>query len=164
MNKIVLPSRSFQTLLQTLTESPGKTLYCRLGIDKQKDVTNYLLREIIDSETEIRGRYIIVSTTTEFISISDWLTNHPDTGAIGYLIFGKNDCEGHWWGAITEKSGDLVPIREILLVGSEMLRLKMSTFSKEDQEVTHSLDTPIFRRFSRTIGAIGKETWQRLTG
>ena len=108
---IVFPRFLFQKMLFLLAESPQRIVMSKLGIAEQKGDVRYLVRSIepANSRKKLSGRYISVSTTAEFFSLSDWITNLPDPNVVGYLILGRENCEGHWWGAMTDSSGDMLP-------------------------------------------------------
>lgn len=164
---LVFPRSHFQSLLLRLSDSPLEVLRCRVGMYRFQDETRYLVRTIESTRPleKILGRFIYISTTEKPFSFSDFITNFPEIkGIIGYLILGREKNEGYWWGAINEDNADLLPISEILLIGSEMPILKMSPFSdKKAEEQLQYIDQSILHQWSRTIGALGKTSWQRLT-
>ena len=88
----------------------------------------------------------------------------PD--CLGVLLLGRNQQRGRALGAVRLPAQDLTPVHSLRLVGPGMLRINLQRapwpeWSSQAGEEPHQ---DLSERWSRTIGALGFDVWQRLIG
>jgi hypothetical protein len=173
---LVFPLPFFRDLLRRLGERPGMEVLCPVGLNILEDEVQYLVRGIYDARRETphlhAHRYIWISTTKQPLSEFSPAGEFKDLEPLGYLVVEIGEAKGMLRGAVTSpgyrsvsKLAEPVPFHRLLLVGPGMHELKLN-HSKSGREEIPQLNRgapPSLERWSRTIGALGPRTWQRLS-
>ena len=154
--ELVFPIPYFQKLLQWLAEAPDRPCFCEVGHHRLESKIRYLARGIDrhpgnDAQDSIR---ILLTMDTEHLTHLRVPANR-----FGQLTLGGGSAQGQWRGRIRTSSGDVEPLDSILLVGPGMHRLRAADVQEETAVIPVQ---KVYERFSRTIGAWGVRTWQRL--
>lgn len=169
-NRLVLPLPFFRNILLKLAEFPDTLFYFPVGIHQRKlSGICYLARgsELVTTPN-LPGRYFCVSASADSLSLGDWVGLDPSPATGRLVLASGKDIVGNWWGAVVDAKGDLQPLHELALIGSQMPVLAMSEWQSISKN-TASVDIPsggieaqYYHLWSRTIGALGRETWQTL--
>ena len=173
---LVFPLSYFRDLLRRLRERPGIGVLCPVGLNTLEDEVQYLVRGIYDAHMKTSHlhahRYIWISTTEQPLSEPSPSGEFKDLEPLGHLIVGIGEAKGMLWGVVTSPDyrpvstlTEPVPLHRLLLVGPGMHELKLN-HSKSGREEIPRLNrgtSPSLERWSRTIGALGPHTWQRLS-
>lgn len=162
LRRIVIPRIWLSRLLSRLAERPDRALFCQTGFHFDNERISYLIRspEPAYSVENMVGRCFCLSTVARPVALSDVIKSLDGMPCdMGYLILGMGMATGLVWGFWREKSGDIAPIEEIILVGHQM---PVIPIQPEGVAKAADIAPDILHRWSRTIGALGISTWKRL--
>lgn len=163
--RVVFPIPLLSDLLKTLVQQPQATLYCPIGVHSDTENFSYLPRpaNLRDFYRPPVGRYMAVSSTDSDLTFADWVTVGVPSGAAAHVVLGRGECRGRWWG-MAINGGDMLPIYDIVLAGSQMSQISNAAIYSGGEPVSQpiALNCEWVQRWSRTIGAMGHSAWRRL--
>jgi hypothetical protein len=158
-NVVVFPASLFVQVLCLLAEAEARPVYCAVGHCRRAERRQLLVRGV-SQEIPRYGPYLVVRTVRERVDVTRWLSLLPD-GAIGAMALWPES--GDYWGVVNGDNGDLLPLDKILLAGPRMDVFGMSALDSESGTEAQEIPPAVAQQFSRTVRALGMETWEKLT-
>lgn len=155
MNQLTFPFYLFHQYLGDLMRHRRQALRCPIGAS-----VNSRSIELIAAHPQAETkRGLLLSTVDTFQELSVL-----DTDTEGALFVGRGQQRGRARGFIRLSSGQIAPIHRLCLVGPGMHTVALSTeqaalVTEDDEAEEAQMDS-----WSRTIGALGAEAFQRLVG
>jgi len=150
MQDLTVAVPMFYRYLHDLMQRPPGPVRCPVGVSRYTDHLE-LLGAVPGSAV---GREVLISWTETF-----QVPHVLPTDCAGVLLLGQDWQRGRARGAIRLPSHTLAPLHRLRLVGPGMHVIAL----QEAMPGARSQTGPL-QRWSRTIGALGQEAWQRLIG
>ncbi len=173
---VVFPPRHLRRIIERLLESPPQPVRCSVGIAHLPDGVQYLVRDSPDSITPYqngsRTQCLMVSVTAREPDENTLNSPLQSEAALAHLVFGQGAMEGQIWGRAKmipgsneNHSRSWAAIDGILLPGPgfDLLQVNSPPSSASSDRRPAALLSGQRERWSRTIGALGLQVWQRLT-
>jgi len=157
MHRITFPLPVFRHCLHTLQQRPSSPLRHPIGVSRWARHIE-LLATAPASEA---GHSLYMSWTDTFA-----MPHSLPPDCMGVLLLGRNQHRGRALGAVRFPAQDLTPVHALRLAGPGMLTINLQRGPRAEwsSQVGKESTQDSLERWSRTIGALGLEVWQRLRG
>lgn len=177
---IKISQNTLQQVIRQLLLNPRQIAYCNAGISQFRDRIEWLVRAIQwqpieNHNTDSSATKNDASVTAQVLIIADFellvlLREQRYNLATAIIVVGTGNRTGQVY-AISRLGNSIYPIDTIKIIGSRLLQIDLHTSTIEQPVVNQAITqfivnplNPIIEReiWSRTIGALGEETWKRI--
>jgi hypothetical protein len=156
MNRLTFPFPCFRQSLRDLLRQPTRPLRCPVGLSRWEGNVELL---VAPSDTRTRHAWRDHEhRRTLLLSLTDDFTPPPlPADCAGILLIGHTQQRGQARGFVQLTPNQVEPIHTLRLVGAGMFTLPLTS-----SPLHPFTPSPLQERWSRTIGALGLDAYQRL--
>ncbi|NLF14564.1 MAG: hypothetical protein GX597_22470, partial [Anaerolineaceae bacterium] len=162
MTVLTVPRTYLSGMMRHSVRQPGEMLWVPTGQHASAERMEWLAREAIPLPAQRDQPGLLAWGAA---SPDAWSARAIPEHADGWICLGMDGLAGRIWGAVRVGSQQ-VPLQEVRLVGSGMYRIGGPTLDRPafGSVPPHPEQAAFwFERWSRTMGALGRQAWRRLT-